>query len=101
MNDKALDKLSLGLIAFGMLLGGVAWYMDSESLDKALMPPVAICIGAGVLLMARLGLRTGRIRSRSGHVHRDEHPVLFWLMVVICLLGGSSLVVAALAKLLG
>lgn len=96
-----LDKLSLGLILFGMLLGGVAWYVDSVSLDRDLAPPAVVCIGLGVFLMAQYGWRTGRIRSRSGYVRRDEHPVLFWFMYGICLAGGLTMVVAGLGKVSG
>ncbi len=99
MADKDRKYWYIGLIGFGLLLAGIAWYFDSDTLDQLLLPPSIISVGLGTFLMGFLGLRCGRIYGRSGYVYREESPILFWLLVVICQVGGGVMLIAGIVAL--
>ena len=89
----------IGPIGFGLLLAGIAWYADSQTLDYILLPPSIISVGLGTLLMGFFGLRYGRVYGRSGYVYREESPIHFWLIVVICQIGGCVMLIAGIVAL--
>lgn len=99
ISDDALERLFFSLLFLGLLAVGTAVLMDSESPDPDLMLPAVLSFGLGTILMAHHGRRTGKIRSRSGHISRAEHPILFWMIYVICLAGGWVMVIGVFWKL--
>ncbi len=56
-----------------------------------------IILGGVLLALGLFALKTGKVLSKHGWVHRDEKPVFFWILTVINLVAGGIFLLAGLA----
>jgi hypothetical protein len=67
--------------------------------EKSLVMHALIAIGVSALSWAAYILLQGEFSSRAGTTTREEHPIAFFITVLVIALTGAGLVLLGLGKI--